>query len=87
LNLVLMTQYFDTLKEIGASSETNTILIPHSPGNEVISWPAFAFQWCLAGSLGRNESLTCFPCVSDPAWLRSGTTSPGRDDRLRVSTR
>ena len=33
MNLVLMTQYFDTLKEIGASSRTNTILIPHSPGN------------------------------------------------------
>jgi regulator of protease activity HflC (stomatin/prohibitin superfamily) len=33
MSLVLMTQYFDTLKEIGASSETNTILIPHSPGN------------------------------------------------------
>lgn len=33
MNLVLMTQYFDTLKEIGASSQTNTILIPHSPGN------------------------------------------------------
>lgn len=33
MNLVLMTQYFDTLKEIGASSRTNTILIPHSPGS------------------------------------------------------
>ena len=33
MNLVLMTQYFDTLKEIGASSRTNAILIPHSPGN------------------------------------------------------
>lgn len=32
MNLVLMTQYFDTLKEIGLSSKTNTILIPHSPG-------------------------------------------------------
>lgn len=32
MNLVLMTQYFDTLKEIGASSQANTILIPHSPG-------------------------------------------------------
>lgn len=30
MNLVLMTQYFDTLKEIGQNS--NTILIPHSPG-------------------------------------------------------
>lgn len=32
MNLVLMTQYFDTIKDIGASSKTNTILIPHSPG-------------------------------------------------------
>lgn len=33
MNLVLMTQYFDTLKELGASSRTNTIMLPHSPGN------------------------------------------------------
>jgi len=32
MNLVLMTQYFDTISAIGASSKTNTILIPHSPG-------------------------------------------------------
>jgi regulator of protease activity HflC (stomatin/prohibitin superfamily) len=30
MNLVLMTQYFDTLKDIGEKS--NTILVPHSPG-------------------------------------------------------
>src|SRR5206468_9635492 len=28
MNLVLMTQYFDTLKEIGQSSHSNTILLP-----------------------------------------------------------
>lgn len=33
MQLVLLVQYFDTLKEIGASSRTNTILLPHSPGN------------------------------------------------------
>jgi len=33
MNLVLMTQYFDMLKEIGASSRSNAVLIPHSPGN------------------------------------------------------
>jgi regulator of protease activity HflC (stomatin/prohibitin superfamily) len=33
MNLVLMTQYFDTLKEIGAASRSNTILIPHSPAH------------------------------------------------------
>lgn len=31
LNLVMITQYFDTIKDVGASSATNTILIPHSP--------------------------------------------------------
>ncbi len=30
--LVLLTQYFDTLKEIGASAHSNTIMMPHSPG-------------------------------------------------------
>jgi regulator of protease activity HflC (stomatin/prohibitin superfamily) len=32
MTLVLLTQYFDTLKEIGASSHSNTILMSHSPG-------------------------------------------------------
>ena len=31
LNLILMTQYFDTIKDLGASSHNNTIMIPHSP--------------------------------------------------------
>ncbi len=33
MNLVLMTQYFDMLKEIGASGKSTAILIPHSPGH------------------------------------------------------
>lgn len=32
LELVLITQYFDTLKEIGERSSTNTIFVPHNPG-------------------------------------------------------
>ena len=31
MQLVLMTQYFDTLKEIAANDHSNTILIPHTP--------------------------------------------------------
>ncbi|MDE2183074.1 MAG: SPFH domain-containing protein [Alphaproteobacteria bacterium] len=31
LNLVLLTQYFDTLKEIGVSSGSKVILTPHAP--------------------------------------------------------
>jgi len=35
LNLVLSIQYYDTLKEVGARSNSNTIMIPHS--NDVVS--------------------------------------------------
>jgi regulator of protease activity HflC (stomatin/prohibitin superfamily) len=31
MQLVLMTQYFDTLKEIAGNDHTNTVLVPHSP--------------------------------------------------------
>ena len=31
MQLVLMTQYFDTLKDIAANDHTNTVLIPHTP--------------------------------------------------------
>jgi regulator of protease activity HflC (stomatin/prohibitin superfamily) len=31
MHLVLITQYFDTLKEIAANDRTNTVLVPHSP--------------------------------------------------------
>lgn len=33
MTLVLITQYLDTLKEIGGNSKSNTILLPHSPGS------------------------------------------------------
>jgi regulator of protease activity HflC (stomatin/prohibitin superfamily) len=33
MKLVLMTQYLDTLKDIGASGKSNTIFLPHSPGS------------------------------------------------------
>ena len=32
MTLVLLTQYLDTLKEIGASANTNTVMLSHSPG-------------------------------------------------------
>ena len=32
LKLVLLTQYFDTIKEIGVSAGSKVILMPHSPG-------------------------------------------------------
>jgi len=32
MQFVLMTQYFDTIKDIGANSKNTSILMPHSPG-------------------------------------------------------
>ena len=32
MQLVLVTQYFDTLKTIGESDKTNTLFLSHSPG-------------------------------------------------------
>ena len=32
MSLVLMTQYFDTLKDIGATNKSSTILLSHTPG-------------------------------------------------------
>ena len=31
MNLVLLTQYFDSLKEIGTSENSNSIFMPHTP--------------------------------------------------------
>jgi regulator of protease activity HflC (stomatin/prohibitin superfamily) len=31
MSLILMTQYFDTLKEMSITGKTNTIMLPHSP--------------------------------------------------------
>jgi regulator of protease activity HflC (stomatin/prohibitin superfamily) len=33
LDMVLITQYFDTMKEIGAHSKSSAVFIPHGPGN------------------------------------------------------
>ncbi|KAF4656926.1 HIR complex subunit [Perkinsus olseni] len=33
LELVLITQYFDTLKDVGTSSEASTLFLPHNPGS------------------------------------------------------
>jgi len=32
MNVVMITQYLDTIRDLGASSNMNTILLPHGPG-------------------------------------------------------
>jgi len=33
MDMVMMIQYIDTLKEIGGNSKSNVVFVPHSPGN------------------------------------------------------
>lgn len=33
MDMVMLIQYVDTLKEIGANSKSNVVFVPHSPGN------------------------------------------------------
>lgn len=87
MNLVLMTQYFDMLKEIGASSRTNAILIPHSPGNltsltdqmrnamieaNQTNAPAFV------GALPQNAPMTEGARIAADRWDSEGGRLPSR---------
>uniref|UniRef100_A0A453QJP4 Band 7 domain-containing protein n=1 Tax=Aegilops tauschii subsp. strangulata TaxID=200361 RepID=A0A453QJP4_AEGTS len=33
MDLIMVTQYFDTIKELGDNSKTTTVFIPHGPGH------------------------------------------------------
>lgn len=33
MDLIMITQYFDTLKDLGSSSKNTTVFIPHGPGH------------------------------------------------------
>lgn len=33
MDLIMVTQYFDTIKDLGSSSKNTTIFIPHGPGH------------------------------------------------------
>jgi regulator of protease activity HflC (stomatin/prohibitin superfamily) len=56
MNLVLITQYYDTLKEIGSKSNSNTILLPHK-ATEGISDMASQFrESIITGSLAAAAS-------------------------------
>ena len=51
MQMVMTTQYFDALKEIGANSKTNTLLLPHtSQGMQTLT------EQMLAANLAANTS-------------------------------
>lgn len=60
MQFVLMTQYFDTIKDIGSNSKNSSILMPHSPGGlkdfqEQIIQGTFVGQQLYGDSNKRNR--------------------------------
>jgi regulator of protease activity HflC (stomatin/prohibitin superfamily) len=66
MQLVLMTQYFDTLKEIAANDHSNAILIPHTPNTLTDLFGQ------IRNALVTGAELTNHPPISPaPGGLRS----------------
>jgi regulator of protease activity HflC (stomatin/prohibitin superfamily) len=61
MQLVLMTQYFDTLKEIAANDHSNTILIPHTPNTLTDLFSQ------LRNAIVAGTELSKQPVISAPA--------------------
>ncbi|KAB2877817.1 SPFH domain-containing protein [bacterium] len=55
MTLVLMTQYFDTLQNIGEHSHTNTILMPHSPGGLTAIADQIRDAMIIAGDVNKTK--------------------------------
>jgi len=55
MTLVLMTQYFDTLQNIGEHSHTNTILMPHSPGGLNVIADQIRDAMITAGEVNKKQ--------------------------------
>ncbi len=84
MNVVLMTQYFDMLKELGATSQNNTILVPHSPSavtdlatqirDSMVTAGTSHGQRSVARTIGRSERLSRHVVMSMATFL--ATISP-----------
>jgi len=65
--LVLLTQYFDTLKEIGASARSNTIMMPHSPGGMMDFFEQIRNAIVLGGVVGGTQQGVAGPSMPGTA--------------------
>lgn len=57
MQLVLMTQHYDTVKEIGASSRANTIFVPYTPGGMADLASQMRDALIGANSATRNDDI------------------------------
>ena len=55
MQFVLMTQYFDTIKDIGANSKNSSILMPHSPGGMREFQTQIISGTCVGTKLNKND--------------------------------
>ena len=63
MQLVLMTQYFDTLKEVAANDHTNTILIPHTPNTLTDIFSQIRNAIITGNELGHHPAVAPAPAV------------------------
>jgi hypothetical protein len=63
--MVLLTQYFDTLRDIGTAGRSNTILLPNNPGavNDLLTQILAGFS-ANSGSVDGNGTGIPRPAVS-----------------------
>jgi regulator of protease activity HflC (stomatin/prohibitin superfamily) len=64
MQLVLMTQYFDTLKEIAANDHSNTILIPHTPNTMTDLFSQIRNAIVTGQELGKHADVPPAPRVT-----------------------
>jgi regulator of protease activity HflC (stomatin/prohibitin superfamily) len=65
MQLVLMTQYFDTLKEIAANDHSNTILIPHTPNNLTDLFSQIRTAIVTGAEIAKHSGTGATPPVPD----------------------
>jgi hypothetical protein len=56
MELMLITQYFDMLREVGGTSRASTVFIPHQPGgiSDISSQIRTGFLQAQAADSGQN---------------------------------
>ncbi len=65
MQLVLMTQYFDTLKEIAANDHTNTVLIPHTPNTLTDIYGQIRNAIVTGVELTKHPDIAAAPVTAD----------------------
>jgi regulator of protease activity HflC (stomatin/prohibitin superfamily) len=65
MQLVLMTQYFDTLKDIAANDHSNTILIPHSPSTLTDLFSQIRNAIVTGTELAKHPDVALAPVTTD----------------------